>query len=360
MSPPTREPTDSPTTRLLSTMTSKEITRLLHHPGTTFPSVRPCDTENSSDTKTHWSVEELHRIMGCRKFRNYKHLLQVSRDGKWVDGGESPSSLGSYATIPKAKRGGTLDCTRYLYLNAVHMHIAFEDCVAVGGYCYALILVDRATRYNWTFGLKTLSSADIISALRLFHATAGCISRTFYSDCDLKLFGSAIGKYLIDGQSKVIAAPAKHQSANGLVESHWKTMVHMACAYITEKQMPCTFWFYAITHAARMMNAIPGKHSGKLTSPFLLVHGVRHNKRTWVPIFSLAFFHHEKDGNVQRSKHQTHTMGSIVIGHSPTSKALLSTIRETSNITSQTVTTWILTVFLVWLILPSSMTAVYL
>ena len=71
------------------------------------------------------------------------------------------------------------------------------------------------------------------------------------------------------------------------------------------------------------MNTIPGKHSGKLASPFLLVHGVGHDKRTWVPIFSLAFFHHEKDSGVQRSKHQAHTMDGIVIGRSPTSKALL-------------------------------------
>jgi hypothetical protein len=54
------------------------------------------------------------------------------------------------------------------------------------------------------------------------------------------LFGSAVSKYLINGQSKVvpapdlinkqskvIAAPAKRQSANGLVEAHRKVMVHM-------------------------------------------------------------------------------------------------------------------------------------
>jgi hypothetical protein len=100
-------------------------------------------------------------------------------------------------------------------------------------------------------------------------------------------------------------------------------MVHMARAYITEKQMPRAFWFYAITHAARMMNAIPGKHSGRLASPFLFVHSVGHDKRTWVPLFSLAFFHHEKDGDIQRSKHQTHTMDGIIIGCCPTSNALL-------------------------------------
>ena len=66
---------------LLSTMTAEEIVR---YPGTTLPSVRPCDTANGSDTKTHWLSEELHRTMGCRKFRNYKHLLQVSRDGTVV------------------------------------------------------------------------------------------------------------------------------------------------------------------------------------------------------------------------------------------------------------------------------------
>ena len=84
--------------------------------------------------------------MGCCKFRNYKHLLQVSRDGELVDGGEFAPSLGSYATIPKAKRGGLLDKTKYKYLDAVHMDIAFGDCVSVGGYHYALILVDRTTQ----------------------------------------------------------------------------------------------------------------------------------------------------------------------------------------------------------------------
>jgi hypothetical protein len=142
------------------------------------------------------------------------------------------------------------------------MDIAFGDCVPVGGNPYSLILVNRATHYNWTFGLKSLSSEDIISALCLFRAAAGPLARCFYLDCDLKFFGLAVGKYLIDGQSKVVAAPAKHLLANGLVELHWKVMVHMACTHLTEKQMPCTFWFYAITHVARMMNPIPGKYSG--------------------------------------------------------------------------------------------------
>jgi hypothetical protein len=107
------------------------------------------------------------------------------------------------------------------------------------------------------FDLKNLSSDIVILAICLFCALEGSLAHCFYSNWDLKLFGFAVSKYLIDGSSKVVAAPAKHQLANGLVESHWKVMVHMACACLIEKQMPRSFWFYAITHAARLMNTMP-------------------------------------------------------------------------------------------------------
>jgi hypothetical protein len=71
------------------------------------------------------------------------------------------------------------------------------------------------------------------------------------------------------------------------------------------------------------MNAVRGKHSSRLALPFVLVHGVSHDERTWIPFFSLAYFHHEHDGNQTRSKHQAHTIDGIVMGHSPTSNALL-------------------------------------
>ena len=193
----------------LLTMCVDDISWLLHHPSSSFSPVRPCNTANASNTKTHWSAEELHRIMGCHRFRNYKHLLQMSRDGEWIDGGEFPLSLCSFATIPKSHHGGALNRTKYRYLDVAHMDIDFGDCISVGGFCYALILVDRATRYNWTFSLKDLSSVHIILALCLFRASAGSLACCFYSDCDLKLFGSNVSEYLIDGSSRVVSEPAK-------------------------------------------------------------------------------------------------------------------------------------------------------
>ena len=137
-------------------MEQDEIISQLHHPNKPLPPVRPCDTSNPSDTKSTWTAEELHHIKGCRWFRNYRHLIQSSKDGTFIDSGEFPVSISSYTTIPKAARGKPIDRTLSKFLDIVHVNIAFSDCVSVGGYKYALIFVDRATRYNWCFGLKSL------------------------------------------------------------------------------------------------------------------------------------------------------------------------------------------------------------
>jgi hypothetical protein len=82
-----------------------------------------------------------------------------------------------------------------------------------------------------------------------FRAEAGRLARQFCCDCDEKLFGSHIRSFLHLESSSIIASPAGRQSANGLVESHWKIMVHMSRAYLTEKQMPRSFWYYAVKHS---------------------------------------------------------------------------------------------------------------
>ena len=84
------------------------------------------------------------------------------------------------------------------------------------------------------------------------HSYAQC----FLCVCDPKLSGATIKEHLIDNSSNIIAASAGCQLFNGLLESHWKIMVHMARAYLTENQTPQSIWFYAMAHSTRMMNAI--------------------------------------------------------------------------------------------------------
>ena len=143
-------------------------------------------------------------------------------------------------------------------------------------------------------------------------------------DCNEKLFGSHIPLFLHLQRLSIISSPAGRQSANSLIESHWKIMAHMSRAYLTEKQMPRSFRYYAIKHSARMMNMIPDKYKNKLASSFMLVHGVRLDQRTWLPLFLICYFHHKKDSGAQHSKNQAHTLNGIVLGRSTTSNAIVS------------------------------------
>jgi hypothetical protein len=77
-----------PGVKLLSTMSREEVLHHLHHPNSQPPPVRPCDTSNPSDTKTSYSAEEAYRVF-YRKLRNWRHLIQTSKDGTYVEGGES-------------------------------------------------------------------------------------------------------------------------------------------------------------------------------------------------------------------------------------------------------------------------------
>jgi hypothetical protein len=83
-------------------MDEKDIIALLHKSDSSPPPIRPCDTPNPSDTKSHWMAKELHRITGCRQFWNYKHLVAVSKDDTYMDKGRLSTSIGVYTTIHKA------------------------------------------------------------------------------------------------------------------------------------------------------------------------------------------------------------------------------------------------------------------
>jgi hypothetical protein len=149
-------------------MSTDKIVGHLHPTGSQPPPIWPYDTPNALETKSHWTSEELYCITGCHHFCNYKHLVSVNKDFSFTNGGEFPVSLGAYTTIPKAPHGAPIDPTSCKYLDVVHINIAFWDCASVGGFKYALIFVDYATRYNWCFGLKSLNLTTSLRYLRHF------------------------------------------------------------------------------------------------------------------------------------------------------------------------------------------------
>ena len=199
----------------------------------------------------------------------------------------------------------------------------FGDGLGRLGYRYALVFVDRATRYIWVVGLKSLHADALIAAFAQFRAEAGRLAIQFWADCDTKLLSQQVMSWLRANGSDIASAPAGRQSSNGLVEHNWRTMVEMARSYLTDMQMPHAFWFPTFQYAAHMMNCIPGKINDALTTPFELIHHSPPDSHLWFPLFSVGYFHHTRDGLVARSGFQAQTLKGIAIGRSDTSNAML-------------------------------------
>ena len=315
--PKPRRPTTPP-----ERISNEGILLFSSDPSTPPPPVRPCDTPNESDIRTTFNAERLYSLFGGRRFQNYRNVCFTAKDAKFTGGGEPLPSIGEFANLRKRKRGKPLPPTKH-YMEKVHLDIVYGDYVSRLGYRYALLLVDRATKYTWVYGLQSLAASNIIQALEEFRADAGCLPKQFRCDCDKKLLGGATRRWIYRNHSKIIGAPAGRQSANGLVERTWQTLCRMARFYLTEKQMSKDYWFFAIQHAARMINQLPGNADGKFTTPFELVHRAPPDARTWFPIFSIVYFYKQSDADQDRANFESKAMQGIAVGRSRSTNALL-------------------------------------
>lgn len=157
------------------------------------------------------------------------------------------------------------------------------------------MLVDRATRFRWIYGLKSLTHSHIIATLELFYADAGMIPETFYTDFDLKLIKGKTAHWIRQTNLRVIAAPSAHQDENGHVEHNWNVAVDMAHVFLTNAQMPCNFWFHTVQHATRICNIFPCKVDGELTMAFKLAYGIKPDYCI-LCLFSIGYFKAYRDG----------------------------------------------------------------
>ena len=116
---------------------------LVHIYTTNLPPIPPSSTPATCNNRTHFESLNLHRIFGCRQFRNQKHLT-VATNASIVNLGLLSSTIGSFDTISDPPKGKTIKKRRQ-YLEKFHMDIVSGDCVDLGGHRYALLLVDIST-----------------------------------------------------------------------------------------------------------------------------------------------------------------------------------------------------------------------
>ena len=132
------------------------------------------------------------------------------------------------------------------FFDAAHMDIAYGNVVAPGGIKFALIIVDRETRYTYVLPLKNCQSQSIITVLKQLMIMAGKLPTSLYTDLDTKLLSSSVLTFCTEHDTMIIAAPSEQQNQNGLVKRTWQTLSQMARAFVTDKHMPRSYWFWAI------------------------------------------------------------------------------------------------------------------
>jgi hypothetical protein len=204
-----------------------------------------------------------------------------------------------------------------------HMDIVFDPEIAIGNIHCGLLFRDRFSRMTYLYPLQNLTS-DIKKQMEAFFAHIGIVPKRLISDFDTKLIGGSAHEYLNSLLIHVNVAPSYPQEKNGLVERHWQTMVSMARNWLASAELPSSFWFYGVRHAAEVCNYFPFQlEDGSFTTPFQLVHHQKPDLRNLFKLFSLVAVRRERVNNDTIGKFESQSHPMIAIGRCPKSDGLL-------------------------------------
>ena len=193
-------------------------------PTTTTPSDRPSlpvyyKQLSSAPKLTLFTTQQLHSLLGSRSLKNWNDINEISLPTVSIsNSGVLPIELGDVVNLKAARKNKTPVPKPPNFLDVVHGDLAYGDCTSVGGVRYALLLVDRSTRFSLCYGLKSLIQEEILQGFVKFQLTFGSLPRRLYTDFDHRLLSGQIEKFLNQHGTNILGAPASRQYQNGLVE----------------------------------------------------------------------------------------------------------------------------------------------
>jgi hypothetical protein len=89
----------------------------------------------------------------------------------------------------------------------------------------------------------------------------------------------------------------------------------MARAFITDMQMPKSFWYWSLRPSIQVMNYMPCHVTGISTTPHELVYGIKPDLRVLFRLFSTGYFRHYQDGTHHHSGiSDSRSMQGIALG----------------------------------------------
>ena len=299
-----------------------------------IPVIPPSDKVSSTEPSNKiMTTEFLQKSVGFRNLDTLmKHLRSTSTDTITIrDTGRDPIlSRGETATLPKRPRNTTPIPRPQHFGQVWHYDIVYGKGRAIGGFQYALFLVDRKTRFKFVFGLKDLSKPTITFQLKRFIRLIGKYPEAMLADRDFRLIGKAVDE-VFEPHTLVSGAPGGRQSQNGLSEINWRYICNIARNYLAEHYLPSQFWFFAIRYAVQISNYLPiTTTSSTTTTPFFEAYGTKPDYRKLSPLFSTSFvkIYSSAEGHTLSSQ----TIKAILVGNDEKSDGKLFYNPQTKQI----------------------------
>jgi hypothetical protein len=112
-------------------------------------------------------------------------------------------------------------------------------------------------------------------------------------------------------------------------------MVAMARNWLASAELPSTFWFYAVNHAAEVCNYFPFLlEDGTYTTPFELAYNTKPDLRVLFKLFGLVVVCRERVGDEKLNKFESQSIPLIAIGRCPNSNGLMFYNPSTGSVVS--------------------------
>jgi hypothetical protein len=237
-------------------------------PTDVFPTIPVHSVANSgSSSIERINSTEIKKYVGSRGLADWSMLEHTGTGLHVIKDRDAPMTLGDVTAIARNPRGKLLQRPTNT-LHTVGMDIGYGEGTSPGGYKYALTLVvDFASCYTWTYGLKNKTAESVIDALWCFFVDSGGLPTCIRCDFDSSFVKGKVDKFLKLHRIQVTSAPPRRQSQNGLVERQWQTAVVTARAMLIEARLPRRYWFWAIRESVIHMNLLPCQPIGTSDSP---------------------------------------------------------------------------------------------
>jgi hypothetical protein len=203
-----------------------------------------------------------------------------------------------------------------------NIDIVYGPCTAIGGARFALLAVNKKTRMNFVFPLKNLTTS-LHQAVEKFLLVCGPKPEIIRTDFDAKLIRGKVKEIFTQAGIKVEASPPYRQHQNGVVERHWQTIIAMTRNWLTSAHLPSKYWYFAVKRACEILNIMPIKIGGKITTPFEEMYGEKVDYRNLFPMFSLAYIKQMRAEGHNKSKWKSQTLKCIAVGKCNDSDSLL-------------------------------------